>query len=162
MAMRLELRGAEELTAALARSPQVVRLTQAEAMTAALLLVERDARRNVRQDTRRLMNSITHSLRTEPNRLVGRVGPSLRYGLYVERGTRPHWPPIAALQGWARRHGVNPYALQRAIGRRGTRPRPFLVPAYLRNAERIIRLFAQAGAHVAVQLAAAVPKDAGR
>jgi hypothetical protein len=152
MPITLHLQGADELLARLRRSPQVTAAAQERAMTASLLLVEGDARRNVRHDTRRLMNSITHELSGRGTNLVGRVGPSVRYGLYVERGTRPHWPPRAALEGWARRHNVPVFAVQRGIARRGTRARPFLVPAYLRNASRIVRLFAEAGARVTATL----------
>jgi hypothetical protein len=149
----LRLEGADRLAATLARSPRVVAAEEARAMTASLLLIEGDARRNVRHDTRQLMNSITHRQRERGQTLIGEVGPSLRYGLYVERGSRPHFPPVAALVGWARRHGVSPYAVQRAVGRRGTRARPFLAPAFAKNADRIGRLFAAAGARITAMLA---------
>jgi hypothetical protein len=157
MPVTLRLEGAEPLARALRRSPELVAAESLRAMTASLLLVEGDARRNVRHDTRRLMNSITHRVRGQAGspggtRLVGEVGPSVRYGLYVERGSRPHWPPVAALVGWARRHGVSPYAVQRGIARRGTRARPFLLPAFTKNADRIVRLFARAGQQVVVRL----------
>jgi hypothetical protein len=152
MPVTLTLQGADELVARLRRSPRVTAAAQERAMLASLLLVEGDARRNVRHDTRRLMNSISHQIQGRGERLVGRVGPSVGYGLYVERGSRPHWPPRAALEGWARRHGIPVFAVQRSIARRGTRARPFLVPAFLRNAPRIVRLFAQAGARVTASL----------
>ncbi len=153
MPVTLRVEGADRVAGALQRSPQVVATEQVRAMTRSLLLVEGDARRNVRQDTRQLMNSITHRQRMSSQTLVGEVGPSVRYGAYVERGSRPHWPPRAPLEGWARRHGVPVYAVQRAIARRGTRARPFLVPAFTKNAATIVRLFAQAGAAVTVELA---------
>jgi hypothetical protein len=153
MPVTLRLAGADRLEAALRRSPQVVAQEQVRAMTRSLLLVEGDARRGVRQDSRQLMNSITHRQRMAGETLVGEVGPSMRYGLYVEKGTRPHWPPRAPLEGWARRHGIPVYAVQRAIARRGTKARPFLVPAFTKNAATIVRLFAQAGAAVTVELA---------
>ncbi len=152
MPVTLRLEGAEPLARALNRSPELVAAESLRAMTTSLLLVEADARRNVAHDSRRLMNSITHRLSGRGDALVGEVGPSVRYGLYVERGSRPHWPPVAALVGWARRHGVSPYAVQRGIGRRGTRARPFLVPALTKNVDRIVRLFAQAGLRVVVRL----------
>ncbi len=151
----VELRGAPELERALALSPEVMAQEVGRAMTASLLLVEADARRNVAHDTRQLMNSITHTVRAEGRGLVGRVGPSARYGLYVERGSRPHYPPVRALVGWARRHGVSPYAVQRAIGRRGTRARPFLLPAFTANAHRVVALFARAGAQVVARIGGA-------
>jgi hypothetical protein len=156
----LRLEGAAPLARALRRSPELVAAESLRAMTASLLWVEGDARRNVRHDTRRLMNSITHRVRGQGTRLVGEVGPSLRYGLYVERG-RPAGkkaPPKAALRGWARRHGIPEsalFVLARAIGREGIKARPFLVPAFTRNADRIVRLFAQAGQRVVVTLGGA-------
>jgi len=153
MPVTLHVEGADRLEAALRRSPQVVAQEQVRAMTRSLLLVEADARRNVRQDTRQLMNSITHRQRMAGDALVGEVGPSVRYGLYVEKGSRPHWPPRAPLEGWARRHGVSVFVVQRAIARRGTRARPFLLPAYEKNRDTIVRLFAAAGARITATLA---------
>ena len=153
MPLTLHLEGAERLAGALQRSPAVVAAAQAQAMTRSLLLIETDARRNVKQDTRQLMNSITGRQRRQPSGVVGQVGPSARYGLYVERGSRPHWPPRAPLEGWARRHGVPVFVVQRAIARRGTRARPFLLPAYEKNRDTVVRLFAAAGARVTSTLA---------
>jgi len=153
MPVTLHVEGADRLEAALRRSPQVVAQEQVRAMTRSLLLVEADARRNVRQDNRQLMNSITHRQRMAGDALVGEVGPSVRYGLYVEKGSRPHWPPRAPLEGWARRHGVSVFVVQRAIARRGTRARPFLLPAYEKNRDTIVRLFAAAGARITATLA---------
>ena len=52
-----------------------------------------------------LLRSIRSEVREENGRPIGRVFPGalLRpYGLYVERGTRPHWPPVQALEPWVR------------------------------------------------------------
>ena len=127
-------------------------------MTASLLLVEADARRNVAHDTRHLMNSIGHRMTQEGNSLVGRAGPSARYGFYVEYGRRPmrKAPPRAALRGWARRHGIPEralFVLARAIGRRGLPGRPFMVPALVRNVDRIRRLFGASAERVTVRVA---------
>ena len=161
MPVTLRLEGADELERALLNSPAVLRTTQQRAMTQSLLLIEADARRTVRQDTRRLMGSISHRQRSSPRGLVGEVGPSARYGLYVERGTRPHWPPRAPLEGWARRHGSPVFVVQRAIARKGTRARPFLLPAFRKNAQAIVRLFAAAGARAVATLGTS-PTAGGR
>lgn len=153
MAINLRLEGADALIRQLGRSPRIVSEEERRAMTASLLLIEASARRNVRQDTRRLQNSITHQQRQEGNTLVGQVGPSAGYGLYVETGTRPHWPPAAPLVGWARRHGVSVRAVRIAIARRGTRARPFMRPAWFANVRRVEALFAAAGARIVARLA---------
>ena len=53
--------------------------------------------------------------------LWGTVSTNLMYAPFVEEDTRPHWTSVKNLELWARYHGVNPYALQAAIARRGTR-----------------------------------------
>lgn len=42
-------------------------------------------------------------------------------GGWVDQGTKPHWPPVAALKGWAKRHGMNPYAVAAGIAKHGTK-----------------------------------------
>jgi hypothetical protein len=44
----------------------------------------------------------------------------VKYAIFVERGTRPHWPPMDAIRGWAERHGIPPFLVARAIARHGT------------------------------------------
>ena len=153
MAVDLRLEGAEGLQAALSRAQEAVRATNLRAMQAACLLVEADARRTVTHDTRQLMNSIASRVTTRGPAIIGQVGPSVRYGVYVEQGTRPHWPPAAPLVGWARRHGVPVIAVQRAIARRGTRARPFLVPAFTKNRDRIVALFGAAAQQITATIA---------
>lgn len=124
------------------------------AMTAGLLILEADQRRHVAQDTRQLMGSISHQVHGMGLALTGEVGPTKRYGLFVERGRRPgRYPPIAAIAGWARRHGIPPFLVARAIARKGTRAQPFVQPSLDRNRDRITRLFERAGFRVTLFLA---------
>jgi HK97 gp10 family phage protein len=153
MPVTVTVRGAKELAAALDQAPRAVSAAAQAAMTKSLLLVEAEARRTVAHDTRALMNSITSQQAVRGDTLVGKVGPSLQYGLYVETGTRPHWPPAAPLVGWARRHGIPVRMVQLAIARRGTRARPFLQPAFEKYREQIVALFAQANVTVTETLA---------
>jgi hypothetical protein len=151
MPVSFQVLGAETLAAGLKKAAERTLPTETRsAMEHALLLVESDARRGVKRDTGRLQNSITHRIDgSGGGNLRGEVGPSVRYGLYVERGRRPgRPPPVSALTAWARRHGVSPYVVARAIGRRGVRPAPFLIPAYERNRARIITLFEKIGLKV--------------
>lgn len=67
---------------------------------------------------------------------------------YMELGTgipagnpKVHWPPAAALEVWANRHGTTGFLVARAIGRRGgLKPRKFLQKAFDQNREKIIEL----------------------
>lgn len=84
------------------------------------------ARKNAPKDTGRLTNSIGID---SPNNRLRSIGSNLDYAEPVEMGTRPHYPPLGALEGWAKRHGMNARALQHSIGMRGTKAQPYLGPA---------------------------------
>ncbi len=148
--LTIEITGADKLSRGLSKAAGSVLPSETRAaMERSLLLIEGDARRAVPRDTGRLQNSITHRLAGGGGNLTGEVGPSVKYGLYVERGRRAgRPPPAAALASWSRRHGVTPFLVARAIGRRGTRPRPFLLPAYEKHKGTITDLFAKIGLKV--------------
>jgi hypothetical protein len=154
VALSIVVQGADKLAAGMGKAAGTVLPTETRrAMDAALLLIEGDARRLVKQDTRRLMNSIHPKVTGSGGNLTGEVGPSLRYGLWVERGRpagrRP--PPVAALRGWASRHGIPVgalYVVARKIGQKGIPPAPFMQPAYEKNRGKITDLFARIGIKV--------------
>lgn len=89
-------------------------------------------------DSGRLRASITPEVRGSGNVVMGVVGSNLTYAPHVEYGTGPHWPPIKALETWARRHGTSAYVVARAIARRGTYGKAFLQKAFYTSRDRII------------------------
>ncbi len=113
-----------------------------EGMQEAVLLVLRDAREAAPVDTGRLKNSITGEVTINPltGDVKGIVGSNVVYAPYMELGTKPHWPPVSALQTWARRHGMNAFLVARAIARKGLKPRKFLQEAYDHNKPEIKRI----------------------
>ena len=56
-------------------------------MEKACLLVEGDAKREVRVDTGRLRASITHEIEKTKDETIGRVGSNVEYAVYQEYGT---------------------------------------------------------------------------
>jgi len=50
----------------------------------------------------------------------------LEYGLYLDTGTKPHWTSVRNLQTWANAKGINVYALQASIAKKGTKAHPWL------------------------------------
>lgn len=112
-------------------------------MRQATLLVAGDARRNAPIDTGRLRASIVPEVTHSGNEIVGVVDSNVAYAPFMELGTRPHWPPIGALEVWARRHGTTAFLVARAIARRGLRARRYLQRALEDNVDRIIRLFTE-------------------
>lgn len=152
-AIEVHVEGLKELQGNLNSAPGVLADTTRGAMQTGLLLLEADMRRGAPRDTGRLQGSINHTITGAGANLTGKVGPSVAYGLFVEKGTRAHYPPVGAIRGWAGRHGMNPFALARGIARRGTRAQPFVMPALERNRARIIALFDRVGATVAIHIA---------
>lgn len=75
---------------------------------------------------------------------VGSVGSDLEYAPFVEFGTRPFWPPPGALTTWAARKGIPEFLVQRAIAKRGIKPKRFLQRAFTESAEYIRRRMARA------------------
>jgi len=48
------------------------------------------------------------------------------YGLAVEKGTAPHFPPVSKIAPWAVKRGLNPWAVAKSIAKKGTKANPFL------------------------------------
>ena len=83
---------------------------------------------------------------------IGRVflgAPADEYGLFVETGTRPHFPPPAAIEGWVRRRlGITDdrqarevaFLIGRKIARSGTPGRQLFERALAENVERVVRI----------------------
>lgn len=79
--------------------------------------------------------------------LIREVGTRVHYAPYIEFGTKPHWPPFAAIRDWVwlnrRKFGINgrglgaqtsvdnvARAIQRKIAHSGTKAQPYLTPAF--------------------------------
>jgi len=126
------------------------------------IAVERRAKQNAPIDTGRLRSSITHQVDKAPLPMWAKVGTDVFYGPYQEFGTGllaegvggkggRHWPPSAALDLWARRHGIpSGYLVARAIGLRGgLRPRRYMRNALKDSLNDIKRFLREAGSDIA-------------
>jgi hypothetical protein len=138
--MQISFKGLNETVVNLTRISGQVKDTT-EPMRQATLLVAGDARRNAPVDRGVTRASIMPSVESRNNSTTGVVGSNQLSALYMERGTRPHWPPLVALETWARRHGTTAFLVARAISRRGTKARLFLQKALDTNQGRIVQLF---------------------
>ena len=115
-----------------------------QTMRSATMMIHRDAKLNAPVDTGRLRASIMPSVVAAEDKIQGIVGSNVKYAPYVELGTRPHWPPIAALETWARSHGTSAFLVARAIARRGTKAHKFLQRAFESNQTRIVTMIERA------------------
>lgn len=94
------------------------------------LKIENSAKRLAPSDTGRLRGSINNQVVN--NGYTSIIRADVNYAMAVEKGSRSHFPPPSALEGWARRHNAEglEFAIALMISRFGTRPRPFLIPSY--------------------------------
>lgn len=91
--------------------------------------VQRRAKQYVPVDTGRLRGSIGYEVDSAGVPLWAVVGTNVFYAPYVEFGTDPHFPPPAALDTWARRHGfTSGFQVARRIAMFGTQEHPYLIP----------------------------------
>lgn len=104
-------------------------------------LLEREAKKHTPVDTGNLRNSITTKVTTQDDRVIGVIGSNVKYAMAFEKGTRPHFPPTRALEGWARRHGAVAFLVARAISKRGTKGYFMFQKALEDNQRRVIQFF---------------------
>lgn len=103
-----------------------------EAMEEANMLVEANVEiRTPKGYSGHLAASISSQLISDVMGVVtGITSSTLNYAAAVEKGSRPHFPPIEALTGkkesldlWAQQKGLNPFAVAKGIAKRGTKAR---------------------------------------
>lgn len=74
-------------------------------------------------DTNELIQGLNYNIKETKRTVTSTIKPSKKadkYALYVEEGTKPHFPPIKAIQGWADRHGIPAFVVAQSIATWGT------------------------------------------
>lgn len=155
VSLSVTVEGLDRLARGLTAAPRALGDATRRQLTAASLLIEGTARQKAPRDTGRLSGSITYRISGTGGDLTSRIGPSVNYGLEVEVGRKPGtMPPVAALAGWARRHGGrNPYLVARGIKLHGTKAQPYMQPAYAQHRGDIETLMARVGVRVVTTIA---------
>lgn len=125
------------------------------AMEDALMMVGDEAKRRAPVGVSGALRSsiggkVTYAMGTD---VRGVVGSALPYAAAVEKGSRPHYPPVANIAYWVdRKLGLRDameiygtaLAIARKIGARGTKARPFLFPALEKMMTAVNRRFKKA------------------
>lgn len=71
-----------------------------------------------------------------PGSWEAEVSPTAKYADDIEDGRGPHW--VSAKEGsplarWAKFRGLNPFAVQRSIAKKGTKANPFVERTYMKT-----------------------------
>lgn len=110
-------------------------------LTKSGIIVKSSAKAYAPVDTSNLRGGISYRL--EGIRQVI-IGPNVDYGIYVEKGTKPHFPPVKALSEWAGRvlgDASLGFVIARGISRKGTKKQPYMQPALQDNLGNIRGIF---------------------
>jgi len=122
MNLSVKITGLDKLLEAFKKAPGMVTAEVKVAIQRALIVLQGSARTFVPKDTSNLGSQIKTEM---TGALSGQVVADTEYALFVHEGTKPHWPPIAAITPWANRHGIPPFLVARSIATKGTKPHPF-------------------------------------
>jgi len=134
-----QIKGLKELGDKLQRLTTLGRYALVPTVAKYALKIQGMARRLVPVDTGLTRASIL--TRFYGDKLTAEIGTEKAHARGLEEGTAPHQVPPEQLAGWARRKGMKPgaeYAIARNIARKGTKARPFLMPAYEENAPAFV------------------------
>lgn len=134
MKVTVDLIGEKELDQALKKMGEEKRREIKREVYASGVDVQTEAKEKLKETGAWDLGNLANTIIVDPVKggMIAEVGPTAPYGPYVEGGTRPHFPPLDALEGWARRHGFeSAWPICKVIAERGLPARPFLLPAFL-------------------------------
>lgn len=154
--------GLDSLQAAWDQAPQIVGEELLRGMREADALLEREVKDAMPTASGLSRASIFSRETRLPEGALGVVGSALPHVAYVELGTRPHFPPVEALEDWVRQkfgytrdaqvHGAA-LAIARKIAARGTLGVGMFHRSFARLESTLDRIFTAARNRVAARLA---------
>lgn len=81
---------------------------------------------------------------TRFGRFNGSLTSNSPYAVAVHEGTTPHYVSPSALMAWAKKKGLNPFAVSKSIAKKGTKANPFFQRAVDNSEESINKDFDKA------------------
>ena len=162
-----EITGAQELTEAFKKAPEIVEKVGARAIIKATALLEREVKeRTPFGVTGLLRQSIAAQkpYRSGVDNMTGVVSSPLDYAVCVELGTKPHYPPIEPIKEWVLKKLELPDVEAESVARliawkikaHGTKGAKMFAKAFKANKEQVERILSV----VPVQVAREIKKAA--
>jgi HK97 gp10 family phage protein len=147
--VKVEVTGIDELVKSFTKSPAVVRKYANEAIKKSVFTLLANARINTPVDRGFLRGA---AMVTSFEDFKGMLKNQAPYAIYVHEGTRPHYVSTKAIEGWANRKGIPPWAVRRAIMTKGTKAQPFFNDSVEASQEEVQKFFNQAAQSVVKEL----------
>jgi hypothetical protein len=129
--IKLEIKGLDKLQELADKYPAISEKHINKAITRSLIRIQDKAKRTAPFGT---SGQLRQNWILQVGRFEGRLGSGAKaggypYGTSVEEGTKPHYVSPREIELWARRKGLNPYAVARSIAKKGTKANPFFQEA---------------------------------
>lgn len=102
MNLSVSMPAMDAISRGLLEAPAFARKVLEEATTEATLLLQREWQDNLPRVSGLTAKSITSDVASTPAGVLGITGSSQASALYVEVGTKPHMPPVAAMVPWVK------------------------------------------------------------
>lgn len=164
MNLSISLGGLQSFAIGLRDAPAYTDQVLQEAMTEATLLVQREWQENLPRVSGLTARSITSDVASTPAGVLGIVSSSQPNALFLELGTRPHMPPVAAIEPWVQAVlGIREpkevkrvaFLVARKIAREGTPAQHPMARAVQSTEGQVTAMFDRAAAKVAAHLVGA-------
>lgn len=162
MNLSIELDRWREIDAAFRKAPEIVRQELLGAATEATMLLEREVKDKTPTASGVSRASIFSRVQTLESGTLGVVGTSLPHVAFVELGTKPHFPPVQALEDWVRQklgisdqkqiHSVA-FLIARKIAVRGTLGVGMFHRTWAAQKPAVLRMFERARNRIAARIA---------
>lgn len=148
----LEVEGLEEVEQKFRQAPQIVTQETRDGMGRIVQKLTGEVKTRTPVDTGRLRSSIMNRVEGRGAGVQGIVSSNVKYAPFVELDTQPHFPPLSALEPWARRHGKTAWGVALAIAAHGTKGRHMFERALKDNIGWIESEFQRIGKRIAERL----------
>lgn len=162
MKASMALQGWQEIDVAFRQAPDIVREELLAAVTESDQLLEREVKDLTPTASGVSRASIFSHERALPDGAIGGVATAMPHVAYIELGTKPHFPPVEALEDWVRiKLGISDekrihdvaYLIARKIAARGTLGVGMFHRTWARHQDAVARMFERARDRIAARIA---------
>jgi hypothetical protein len=146
--------GLDHLTEALGKMPAELSKERRSSMSKAMTIMQDEARHRIHSPgghaAKGIIQRITFSGATVSGKLMPGARPNGLAMIFAQRSTKPGRtpPPVSAITRLAKSLGINPFALARSIGKKGTKGHPIMRESFVAKRAETMAAFKAALEHV--------------
>ena len=146
MAMRMRIEGWEEFMKDLEATPKLSKQLAKVAMIESTNYIKNRVQDKITSEKITFQGGLQQSVHATATSVKGSVYVGKKYGIFVELGTKPHWPPREPIEKWARLKLGQPglgFVISRKIAQVGTKAHPYFWPTVWKSQRYVNHVFEQ-------------------